>query len=280
MNFTIMQEPVNGKTWCEVYNKHADVYCENTQKVLRYSSRGIGSQLFIKDLANAFKTGAECAGYSIDGNETDAIDMFIASCNYSLSVMFLRCEEALNELAENQYHGTIEGPGYNVSVYDRTSKGVRTFSPLPEALKSLKRLDAIPKKWTLRHVMRMLANGQHVNLETRDRYTDDYAMDAAHNYYKGELCGLDLLKDLSETPSGWWISPAAADGDRLGISCHHFDYKQCTVDLAGVLRKNCPQAEEPQPEPHALEEPEQPTPAVASILMAAPLKPDGAKRMH
>ena len=243
MDFKIIEEPKTSADWCNAANQHGDLYTGDTQKLISYMTMGLGSQLLIKDVKNAFKTGVECKGYSIDGDEDDSISQFIAECGYSVDKMVARCEEALSILSENEYKGILQGTSWSASVYDRTSVGIRSFSPLPEALKTLKPLNEIPKKWTLRHVNRMLANEQYMKLETRDRYTDDYAMDAAHNYYAGEISGLYLLKDLTESPSGWWISRADKDGEQLGINCHHFDYKQCLVDLTGKLRNKARSAE-------------------------------------
>jgi hypothetical protein len=252
------------------------VYTSDTQRSINYTTGNWDSQLYIKDLRNAFKTGADCQAFVMDGKETDSVDKFISSCKYSVGEMLRRCEQAMTTLVEGRYSVTIETEEYTVTIRINDSKGVRTFSPLPEALKVLKPLNEIPKKWTLRHVMRLLANGQHVDLRTRARYTDDYAMDAAYDYYKGAICGINFLKDLTNSPSGWWISGTEKDGTKLGINCHHFDYKECTLDISGKLREEARAnaAAEAKVKAKAQEEAEQtPPPAMSGVLMSAPLAP-------
>lgn len=231
MDYLIQTEPTTSQDWCDVFNAHREIYASDTQRLISYRGDARGNNLFIKDLSNAFATGKDCIGYSVDSADFGHTDLFLRDCKYSAEEAYNRCERAYKAKAENSYSGTIQTPEYTLTVYKREEKGIRTFSPLPQALARLKPLKEIPKKWKLNHVIKMLANGQFSDLETRQRTTDDYAYDAGCNFGKGALNPMILLDDLTSRPSGWWFNDAKIDGDVLGINCHSFDYKNCKVDL-------------------------------------------------
>lgn len=242
--FKIIEEPKNGQQWCDLANMHSSVYTSDTHRYIHLGYSPFDSSLTIQDISNAFKTGADCIGFSLNFSTTTGALDFIQDCHHNVTEVLSRCVAELEKCADSD-SASFMFDDASVNIYLRKEKGTRTFSPLPEQLKTLKPLKEIPKKWTLRHAIRLLGNQQFSSLSTSARYTDDYAMDAAYDFYKGDLDHLDLLKDLTQSPSGWWVSGAENDGDVLGISCHHFDYKNCTVDLE---RKHAKQAAAPEQE--------------------------------
>lgn len=114
--------------------------------------------------------------------------------------------------------------GNDIKVYRYEHKSVNFFSPFN--LTNLKPLKEVPKKWTTKHVVRMLANGQFEDLRRDSRYTDDYASDAAYNYYKGSINDVSafMIRLLDGANHGWWIGSNGGSAGRISINCHHFEY--------------------------------------------------------
>lgn len=231
-DYFVTTEPKTSEEWTALSNKRSIAFTSDTQMSVQRLDGPVNSQLIIIDVSNAFKTGAECMGYSLHTEEPEGIYDLLVDCAFNVQEIMSRCNALFDDVPDNEYAGkTMEINGHTISVYDRTEKGVRVFSPLPQAKAALKPLKEVPKKWNMRHICRALANGQLAQLQTRNRYTDDYAYDNACNFGKGDLHPDTLLETLTESPSGWRINHGTTDGSEMGINCYHFESKSCIVDL-------------------------------------------------
>jgi len=217
----------SSEDWMNLFNScgYSGYYVEGTDLFVRIHGRD-RNQVEIGDVGNAYKRGKECVFYTLRGNEYDSIYKFLGKLNYDILAIYNACD-ALDFDTED-YGSFIE----KLTVSRRVKKGVNTYSPF--LLNRLNPLKDIPKKWRLSHTIRMLANDQFEGLCTRAKYTDDYAMDAAYDFQKGAICHMDMLRELVEEPRGWWINGPKNDGEKLGINCHQFDYKDCIVRLLCV----------------------------------------------
>jgi len=190
--------------------------------------------LFIVDLTNAMKTGKTCEHYSINWNGNDfypgknIVEMF----GYDLKVLlrFLRDMP----WAKNRWD-SWEGINFNFfgdvgyMIYKGEGKSVHTFSPY--SIGELKPLKETPAKWTLRHALRALFNGQFEWLRCKGYYTDDYAWDMAMNYRKGGIMdAVAFAADIMEGPSGWWVS--GREDNVVNICCHSFDNNEFKFKVA------------------------------------------------
>lgn len=187
------------------------------------------NELVIGDVSNAYKRGKECVFYTLFGEEFDCIYRFLSVFDFDIKTIFSACEGV------NSTSKSGELFVHNLKLISRKEKGVNTYSPF--VLDRLNPLKEIPKKWTINHVIRMLANNQFYNLRTTGKYSDDYAFDSESNFQKGSVARNDMLLELVEDPRGWWLNGGDSDGEALGINCHSFDYKQCIVCLDGVAEK-------------------------------------------
>jgi hypothetical protein len=86
-------------------------------------------------------------------------------------------------------------------------------------------------KWTLRHAIRALVNGQFEWLKCTGYYTDDYAWDMAMNYRQGEIPdAVSFAADVLESPSGWWVS--GREENVVYMCCHSFDNNEFKFKVA------------------------------------------------
>jgi len=107
---------------------------------------------------------------------------------------------------------------------------IKAIRIMPVDLSVIKPLKEEPKKWTLRHAIRALVNGQFQNLRCKGRYTDDYAFDNAINFSCGIIeNAVVFVEKIVESPSGWWVS--ANQNGQVSICCHHFDSNEFTPKI-------------------------------------------------
>lgn len=179
--------------------------------------------LSLTDLTNALKIGEICESYSMHYHGSSPLPGYhiLRSVNYDLQVLM----EIMKAIPwEKDRWGGWENishvfNGMEVILYRSDIKGVRVYSPF--ALDRMKPLKEDPKKWTLRHALRALVNGQYESLRCTGVYTDDYAYDYAYNYQQGEIKnGKAFAKQIIESPSGWWVYES---NGVVHISCHTFD---------------------------------------------------------
>lgn len=184
-------------------------------KDLNYKVSVMDRQVRITDLSNALKNGAECIEVCVDFYNQHLADFlnWLRSDNEN-SIEFLFKFYSLSANSDRQV--TLTAGDFN--IYVSTRKGIRTFNPFN--LANLKPVKSEPKKMNMTHVYKMLANGQYTDLKCDQHLTDDYAFDAANNFGKNaNVKGLELLKKIIESPSGWWVM--IKDG-RVDFNCHHF----------------------------------------------------------
>lgn len=186
--------------------------------------------IYITDVTDALRTGKTCENYSMHfrcayDNEAEAVSQFLVDFDYDYKNIF----DYLGGLEWTQgkwggYEGIVlvDTIGNEYTVYKGAEKAIRVFSPFN--LKYLKPLKETPKKWTVRHVLRLIINGQYKDLNSNLKLTDDYAYDNAVNFGKGAIAdGIDFAKSIIESPSGWWVGNYEGE-DKLSFNCHHFDY--------------------------------------------------------
>ena len=89
------------------------------------------------------------------------------------------------KLVESRYgvHWICDIDGNELRISIRNEQAIRVFNPFK--LGVYKRLKAIPEKFKLLDLVKVLVNGQYMEHKVRYHYTDDYAYDAAVNYRRG-----------------------------------------------------------------------------------------------
>ena len=100
----------------------------------------------------------------------------------------------------------------------------RTFSPFApvKPVKLGERLNAST-------IAKAIRAGQIVAGRTEGRYTDDYAADAAYDFYRGEIDLQAFAQDIYEHPSGWRFWWHDESRKEITAACHTFDYKRLAV---------------------------------------------------
>lgn len=231
MKNSIIELPKTRDDWRALMNTHSCSYFyikdENLAISLGNASSGT---IRILDTTNVYKRGKTCTSYVIYGEEYEARWEVLEAFQLSCRAIFDACAKLPFKEGDHEAQSLMGLP-----VYKSESKGVSTYSPAH--LDRLKPLKEVPKKWSISHVIRLLANDQFEDLATDTRYTDDYAYDAAYEFGKGSYDKYKMIETLVGSPSGWWFNHGKADGDYLGINCHSFDYKGCTVRLEAQAEK-------------------------------------------
>lgn len=219
--------------------------------------------IIITDLTNAMKPGKTCQRVKFSGvwnSSACEVANLLRGAGGDLRRLFA----LLAGVEGKQWDrgADVELLGVTGTAYNSQQPSNRVYSPFAK----LNRLPAAPAKWTLAHVVRALVNGQFSELECRGKYSDDYAWDAATNFGKGALTDAsDLIQELVEDKSGWWVS--ARDGGSIVVGCHSFKSYGFTLDLGGHVAT--PATIEPTAPAHS-QQPEQaptnPAPVVAEIV--------------
>lgn len=217
----------------DLANAYGEHFFEEAQLLYQMFSGSLRLRL----LDNALCTGKTCPDFSLhehDGDRSKA-SLFNFVTEQAGEVEPQRIRQWLLALVAraNGEETTFEIPfsndtGICIIRYSELP-GMRVFSPFAKA--RLKPLKALPPGWNLTHVRRALANGQFAKFCCNGVYTDDYAYDAAVNFQKGEIEGVDeFLQKLVEHPSGWWTSLDKAT-KHVNICCHHFDSNSFFLSL-------------------------------------------------
>lgn len=215
------------RDWHQLFRSHQAYVQEGEVKVSVWGT-GDNRALSLTMLANAQKAGAVCERYVFDlANQEmrghQALCHLINSVDYVL-VDLLRILEAMDFS-----RGAVELFGFKVCR--KEDPAIRVFSPFH--LGRIKPLTHEPKKWTVRHVLRVLVNGQYDALRCRGKYTDDYAFDSEYGFQRGSIAApLDFVRKIIESPSGW-RAYRKEDGV-VDISCHTFDCNEVRVNLGVV----------------------------------------------
>lgn len=190
----------------------------------------LADSIHFVDLTHALKTGKTCprltTRFDHPNDANEAWELLHLNDRMGENV-----REYLAAIANQAATGLTNSSLFN----RRDNPSNQVFSPFN--LSNLSRVDAFPAKWTLAHVKRTLANGQYSEVKCTGKYTDDYAFDAAVDCQRGNVAGLKMLKELVESPSGWWTSLEDIDGDTAvaSVCCHHFNCNKIYLDLSASL---------------------------------------------
>ena len=176
-SLTDNDEWFNNRRWNGFYVRSPKVYVNTQHESVRVTT-----------LDNAMQRGKEVVTYTLsfphhrDGY-FDAVQAFFNNRVGDWDVIsFLSFMESLT-FSVNRFGGfeALSMDGFD--IYKSVSGSFNCFSPFE--FHRLKPLTELPKKWTVLHLARVLANGQYAKYRQCYYYTDDYALDSACNYRKG-----------------------------------------------------------------------------------------------
>jgi hypothetical protein len=202
-----------------------------------------GSECFaLTDLQNALAFRKECISYRILlSGKTSKGDVCRAFCD----LVNANCRDNSPE-AVIEWLGTLEmkdlgrykgfGASFDlddveVRIYREVQASHEVFTPFD--LGRLKPLTEYPKKFTIAHLRRAIANGQFYGLKQDYYLTDDYAHDAACNYRKGYIANpLEMLSKLiGDDLSRLYQSGSDSGKVVLNFGYHSNDGRSITIDL-------------------------------------------------
>lgn len=180
------------------------------------------NSLVIIDLANAMQNGKTCtrwlfsvSPWKMDADRlcmTEYVEMSAPGCDTLAElVAWLRSGKPLHEV-----------DGLRVDIGAQASS--RTFIPFApiKPVKLGERLNAAT-------IAKAIRAGQIVSGRTEERYTDDYAMDAAYDFYRGDIDIQAFAQDIYEQPHGWRFWWRDETRREIVAACHTFDYKTLVV---------------------------------------------------
>lgn len=202
----------------DLCNNHDDLYFRDVN-AFAHPYRG---SIVIIDLTNAMQSGKTCARWLFHVSawhqnkfgmcESEYLEMAAPDCDsFGELITLLRSGAPLTE---------VDG----LSVETGAQPSSKTFSPFAPA-----RPVKLGERLTASTIAKAIRAGQIVSGRTDGRYTDDYASDAAYDFYRGEIDLIDFASDIYEHPSGWrfWWKDAAHS--EIVAACHTFDYKTLIV---------------------------------------------------
>ena len=180
------------------------------------------NSVVIVDLTNAMKNGKSCTRWLIHANCWKMESTRLCMTQY-LEMAFPGCStvfDLVQALRSGAQPKEIDG----LTIDTCQQPGNRTFSPFVtvKPVKLGERLNAAT-------VAKAICSGQITAARTDGRYTDDYAADAAYDFYRGEIDLASFASEIYEHPSGWrfwWKNGGKAE---IVAACHTFDYKTLTV---------------------------------------------------
>jgi len=189
------------EAWLQAFEDR-EVYVKNTfAHVQRFGIHEHDFNLAITDLGYAMKRGKECRRWIIHGHKSAVISM-LAIANWSLLKLF----EVLSALELERAEYRKLQPHLSVSVYHFPSKEI--FSPM--ALSATNPLAGWPQKWTVPHLVRLLARDQSLRVVCEGQTTDDSFLDSERNFNRGEeVDRLAFIRDLVEDAKSWSVRPTA-----------------------------------------------------------------------
>lgn len=202
----------------DLLNQYDNLYFEG----LNVSAHPYCSSLVIIDLSDAMKPGKSCtrwlfsaSPWKMDADRlcmTEYVEMAAPECDTLAElVAWLRASKPLQE---------VDG----LTVETEAQSSNRTFSPFApvKPVKLGERLNAST-------IAKAIRAGQIVAGRTEGRYTDDYAADAAYDFYRGEIDLQAFAQDIYEHPSGWRFWWHDESRKEITAACHTFDYKRLAV---------------------------------------------------
>lgn len=187
----------------------------------------------ITDVTNALKTGAVCNEYMVSssGAHGNLVVTNWIETRFNGNVTKLVDYLKQMEFSKNErgYFNDIklQIESFALTFAKSEIKGINFYSPFNHSF--VKPLTETPAKWNMRYVVRAILNGQYDNLKCNGILTDDYTYDAACNFRKGEIKdGVKFIKDIIESPSGWWTSIV---NNHVNVCCHSFDSNSFDLNI-------------------------------------------------
>lgn len=202
----------------DLLNQYEDLYFED----LNITAHPYRSSLVIIDLTDAMKPGKTCARWlfsvspwKMDADRlcmTEYVEMAAPECDTLAElVAWLRSGKPLHE---------VDGLTFTAGAQASN----RTFSPFA-AVKPVK----LGERLNAGTIAKAIMAGQIVAGRTDGRYTDDYAADAAYDFYRGDIDLQAFAQDIFEHPSGWRFWWKDNSRSEIVAACHTFDYKSLAV---------------------------------------------------
>lgn len=202
----------------DLANNHDDLYFAD----INTFTHAYCNSIVIIDLTNAMKNGKTCSRWLFSAKPWHMSANRLCITEY-LEMAAPECD-TLPQLLDWFRAGTplTEVDGLTVEI--DSQPGNRTFSPFApvKPVKLGDRLNAAI-------VAKAIQSGQIAAGRTDGRYTDDYAMDAACNFYRGNIDLNHFAADIYEHPSGWRFWWKTTDRTEIVAACHNFDYKTLVV---------------------------------------------------
>lgn len=221
MSFPMIESLESASDWQKAFFE-SEIYVQNLEVKVSVWGMGDNRSMTIIRLENALKTGATCERFNFNFpvNVEGGLRRLVRDVDYSLTQLLDVLTSVNFDQARPELFGAI--------AHASTEPAIRVFSPF--RLTRLRPLDCVPQKWTVKHAVRVIANGQFDSLKCRGQYTDDYAADAARNYGEGEItAALSFIKRIIESPSGWRAYDAGKGV--VSLCCHHFDNNEFKLNL-------------------------------------------------
>lgn len=180
------------------------------------------NSIVIIDLTNAMKTGKTCTRWLIRANPWKMESTRLCMAGY-LKIAFPDCSTVF-DLVQALRSGAQPKEVDGLTIDTCQQPGNRTFSPFVtvKPVKLGERLNAAT-------IAKAICSGQITAARTDGRYTDDYAADAAYDFYRGEIDLVSFAYDIYERPSGWRFWWKDSGKTEIVAACHTFDYKTLTV---------------------------------------------------
>ncbi|EMA3788876.1 hypothetical protein U2U65_003496 [Vibrio cholerae] len=124
----------------------------------------------------------------------------------------------------------VKVSGHLVRIYVNECPSQDFLTPF--TLNEWKPLDELPSRWTIKHLVRLLVNGQFHHIKRDYYYTDDYAYDAACGYRKGYIDNpLHVACQWVGEKKRSCTSLHFSDDRRLSFGFHSNDSSSLIVDL-------------------------------------------------
>lgn len=176
--------------------------------------------LKVRDISNAMKQGKTVSETTLFLNDMrdyqcPPVENYLLSLNMTdgeILTALLHTPEQLPE-PENEF----------LTIRQKEHKAKDIFSPFAKPSKV-----NTASKWTVPKVAKAIMAGQVEQGHTDMVLTDDYAYDNAVNFRsKAPIPLYSFAKELTESPSGWWVHVDEENDKhiKLSVNCHHFDYK-------------------------------------------------------
>lgn len=200
-----------------------------------------GDVISLYNLDFAFKARKVCKGYKIcHQRNTDADFMEVWSlildelCERPTPEGVWSWLSSLEMVDNGPYSGVCAEVSVNgsvVRIYSDDIAGNKMFSPFD--VERVKPVQVIPKKWTVVHLRKLLANGQFSNYKQDFYYTDDYFQDSASNFRKGYFQNpLSSYVDILKCSHVRLWSRTSEDGTvTLNFGEHSNDGRSLIVEL-------------------------------------------------